>query len=98
MCLAVPGKIVSIEGDDAILRAGKVNFGGIVKQVNLSYVPEAKVNDYVIVHVGFAISIVDEKEAVQVFEYLKSIDELKDLEEEYLKSLAEIKRLGEEAE
>jgi hydrogenase expression/formation protein HypC len=80
------------------LRAGKVNFGGIVKQVNLSYVPEAKVNDYVIVHVGFAISIVDEKEAVQVFEYLKSIDELKDLEEEYLKSLAEIKRLGEEAE
>jgi hydrogenase expression/formation protein HypC len=98
MCLAVPGRIMSIEGDDEILRAGRVNFGGIVKQVNLSYVPEAKVDDYVIVHVGFAISIVDEAEAVQVFEYLKSIDELKDLEEEYLKSLAEIKRLGEEAE
>jgi hydrogenase expression/formation protein HypC len=87
---------MSIEGDDEILRAGRVNFGGIVKQVNLSYVPEAKVDDYVIVHVGFAISIVDEAEAVQVFEYLKSIDELKDLEEEYLKSLAEIKRPGKE--
>jgi len=80
MCLAVPGKIVSIEGQDEIMRAGRVNFGGIVKEVNLSYVPEAKVNDYVIVHVGFALSIVDEKEALQVFEYLKSMDELKELE------------------
>jgi hydrogenase expression/formation protein HypC len=80
MCLAVPGKIVSIAGQDEIVRAGRVNFGGIVKEVNLSYVPEAKVNDYVIVHVGFALSIVDEKEALQVFEYLKSIDELKELE------------------
>jgi len=76
MCLAVPGKIVSIESQDEIMRAGRVNFGGIVKEVNLSYVPEAKVNDYVIVHVGFALSIVDEKEALQVFEYLKSMDEL----------------------
>ena len=76
MCLAVPGKIVSIEAQDEIMRAGRVNFGGIVKEVNLSYVPEAKVNDYVIVHVGFALSIVDEKEALQVFEYLKSMDEL----------------------
>jgi hydrogenase expression/formation protein HypC len=82
MCLAVPGKIVSIEGQDQIMRAGRVNFGGIVKEVNLSYVPEAKVNDYVIVHVGFALSIVDEKEALQVFEYLKSMDELKELEGE----------------
>jgi hydrogenase expression/formation protein HypC len=81
MCLAIPGKILNIEGDDPILRSGKVNFGGVIKQVNLSYVPEAKVNDYVVVHVGFAISIVDEKEAVQVFEYLKSIDELRELEE-----------------
>ncbi len=82
MCLAVPGKIVSIEGDDPILRAGKVNFGGVIKQVNLSYVPEAKVNDYVIVHVGFALSIVDEEEAEQVFKYLKTIGELSEIDGE----------------
>jgi len=82
MCLAVPGKIVSIEGDDPILRDGKVNFGGVVKRVNLSYVPEAKIGDYVIVHVGFALSIVDEEEAKQVFEYLKTIGELSEIEGE----------------
>ena len=82
MCLAVPGRIESIEGDDPIFRTGKVNFGGIVKEVNLSYVPEAKVGDYVMVHVGFAISIVDEEEAKQIFEYLKQISELDELEGE----------------
>ena len=82
MCLAVPGRIISIEGGDPIFRAGRVDFSGIVKEVNLSYVPEAKIGDYVIVHVGFALSIVDEQEAVQVFEFLKSMDELKELEEE----------------
>jgi hydrogenase expression/formation protein HypC len=76
MCLAVPGKIISInESGDAgsLMRFGKVSFGGVVKDVNLAYVPEAKVGDYVIVHVGFAISIVDEKEAEQVFEYLRQM-------------------------
>jgi hydrogenase expression/formation protein HypC len=97
MCLAVPGKIVSIEGQDQIMRAGRVNFGGIVKEVNLSYVPEAKVNDYVIVHVGFALSIVDEKEALQVFEYLKSMNELKELEGESVSWIDESKKLGERA-
>ena len=82
MCLAVPGKIVSIEGDEPIFRAGKVNFGGVFKQVNLSYVPEAKIGDYVIVHVGFALSVVDEEEAKQVFEYLKTIGELSEIEGE----------------
>jgi len=82
MCLAVPGKIVSIEGDDPILRDGKVNFGGVVKRVNLSLVPEAKIGDYVLVHVGFALSIVDEEEAKQVFEYLKMIGELMEFEGE----------------
>lgn len=76
MCLAVPGKVLSIEGAEPILRTGKVQFGGIVKEVHLAYLPEAKVGDYVIVHVGFAISIVDEKEATRVFEYLKEMDEL----------------------
>jgi len=80
MCLAVPGKIVSIEGDDPIIRSGKVNFGGIVKQICLAYVPEAKVGDYVLVHVGFAISTVDEKEAEQVFEYLRQMGDLAELE------------------
>ncbi len=81
MCLAVPGKIESIMGDDPVFRTGKVNFGGIVKEVNLAYVPEAKVGDYVMVHVGFAISVVDEQEARQVFEYLKQISALDELEE-----------------
>ena len=82
MCLAVPGKIVSIEGDDPILRDGKVNFGGVVKRINLSLVPEAKIGDYVLVHVGFALSIVDEEEAKQVFEYLKMMGELMEIEGE----------------
>jgi hydrogenase expression/formation protein HypC len=82
MCLAVPGKIVSIEGDDPILRDGKVDFGGVVKRVNLSLVPEAKIGDYVVVHVGLALSIVDEEEAKQVFEFLKTIGELIEIEGE----------------
>ena len=81
MCLAVPGKIVSIEGSDPIFRCGKVNFGGIQKQINLAYVPEAKVGDYVLVHVGFAISVIDEVEANEVFEYLQKMGELAELEE-----------------
>jgi len=78
MCLAVPGKILNIMGED-VLRSGTVSFSGISKQVNLAYVPEAKVGDYVIVHVGFAISIVDETEAKQTFEYLKQMGELEEL-------------------
>lgn len=79
MCLAVPGKIMSIEGDDPLLRIGKVSFGGIVKEVNLAYVPEAKVDDYVLVHVGFAINTVDEEEAQKIFQYLKEIGDLEEL-------------------
>jgi hydrogenase expression/formation protein HypC len=81
MCLAVPGRILSIEGDDPVLRAGRVDFAGIVKRVNLSYVPEASVGDYVLVHVGFAISTVDEAEARQVFAYLKEMGDLAEIEE-----------------
>jgi len=75
MCLAMPGKILSIEGDDPLDRTAKVSFGGAVRQASLACLPEAKVGDYVIVHVGFAISIVDESEANQVFEYLQEIEE-----------------------
>jgi len=81
MCLAVPGRIVSIAGDDPLMRMAKVNFGGIVKDVNLAYVPDAKVDDYVIVHVGFALNTIDEAEANQVFEYLKEMGELGELED-----------------
>ena len=80
MCLAVPGKILSIDGNDPILRSGRVDFAGVVKQINLAYVPEAQVGDYVLVHVGFAISTVDEAEARQVFEYLKQMGDLEELE------------------
>lgn len=73
MCLAVPGKLLSVEGDDPLLRTGKVDFGGVVKAVSLAYVPEAEVGDYVVVHVGFAISRLDEAEAQEVFEYLREI-------------------------
>ena len=80
MCLAVPGKILSIEGDDPLLRSGKVDFAGVVKRVNLAYVPEAAIGDYVLVHVGFAISTVDEAEAKQVFEYLRQMGDLAELD------------------
>lgn len=65
MCLAIPGKILSISGDDDLTRVGRVSFGGAVKEVSLAYVPEAQVGDYAIVHVGFALSILDEDEAEQ---------------------------------
>lgn len=81
MCLAIPGKVVSISGDDPLTRMGRVDFGGIIKEACLAYVPEVKVGDYVIVHVGFALSKVDEEEAQKVFEYLRQMDELADLKE-----------------
>jgi hydrogenase expression/formation protein HypC len=76
MCLAVPGRVVSVVGEDPVLRTGRVDFGGVEKQVSLAFVPEAREGDYVLVHVGFAISRVDEAEAQKVFEYLKEIDAL----------------------
>jgi hydrogenase expression/formation protein HypC len=80
MCLAVPGRITSIAGDDPYSRIGKIDFGGVLKEASLAYVPEAQVGDYVIVHVGFALSRVDEEEALKVFEYLREIEELGEIE------------------
>jgi hydrogenase expression/formation protein HypC len=80
MCLAVPGQILSIEEADELRRNGRVSFGGVVKQVNLAYVPEARVGDYVVVHVGFALSVVDEEEAQSTLDYLRQMDELQELE------------------
>ena len=82
MCLAIPGKIISISGEDPLERTGKIDFGGILKHASLAYVPEANVGDYVIVHVGFALSRVDEAEAQKIFEYLKEMEDLSELEEE----------------
>ena len=82
MCLAVPGKLISMNDGPPLDRTGRVSFGGIVKEVSLAYVPEARVGDYVIVHVGFALSTVDESEARKVFEYLEQMDELGELENE----------------
>jgi hydrogenase expression/formation protein HypC len=79
MCLAVPGKIISIAGED-LGRTARVSFGGIVREVSLAYVPEAQLGDYAIVHVGMAISLLDEDEALRTFEYLKQIGELEELE------------------
>ncbi len=81
MCLAVPGKILSINDDDPLMKIGQVSFGGIIKEVNLAYVPEATIADYVIVHVGFAISVLDPKEAERVFNYLDEINESPENEE-----------------
>src|ERR1035441_1915903 len=81
MCLAIPGKVTSISGEDPLLRCGKVDFGGVLKDVRVAYVPEVNVGDYVIVHVGFALSRVDEAEANQVFEYLREMQELTELED-----------------
>lgn len=82
MCLAIPGRLEQITNQlDETFRFGKVSFGGIMKEVNLSMVPEANVGDYVLVHVGVAIGIVDEEEAKKTFEYIKQIGELNELNE-----------------
>jgi hydrogenase expression/formation protein HypC len=72
MCLAVPGQITRIiDNNDPLNIIGKVSFGGVIKDVNLAYVPEAKIGDYVIVHVGFALTILDQEEAEQTLQDLK---------------------------
>jgi hydrogenase expression/formation protein HypC len=76
MCLGVPGKVLEIEPNSLGMTMGKVSFGGIAKEVCLAYVPEAEVGDYVIVHAGFAISRLDEAEAMEVFELLNQMEEL----------------------
>ena len=80
MCLGIPGKVVSTFREHDVLM-GKVDFGGIIKEVSLAYVPEVKIGEYVIVHVGFALSRLDENEANKVFQYLKEMDELTELKE-----------------
>lgn len=90
MCLGIPGKVVSIQ-TDASLPMGKVEFGGIIKEVCLAYLPDVRVGEYVLVHVGFAISKVDEEEAAEIFKYVEQIGALSEIEPdaEALGSVAE---------
>lgn len=73
MCLAIPGRIASISGDDPVIRMACVDFGGVAKEINLAYVPEARIGDYILVHVGFALTIIDEAEAERIFACLREI-------------------------
>jgi hydrogenase expression/formation protein HypC len=80
MCLGVPGKVIEISSKPDGMTMGRVSFGGIVKEVCLACTPEVKVGEYVVVHVGFAITTIDEAEALQVFEYLREMDDLGELD------------------
>jgi hydrogenase expression/formation protein HypC len=80
MCLAIPGKIQSIETiHNGMVKMAKVSFGGIIKEASLEMLPNVQVGDYVLVHVGVAISKIDEAEAAKSFEYLKEIGEIDEL-------------------
>lgn len=74
MCLAVPGKIIEIYENNGLLM-GKIDFGGVIREACLSYVPEAKVGDYSIIHVGFALNLIDEKEALETLALLEEISQ-----------------------
>ena len=77
MCLAIPGKLVSIEDStDVLFKSGKVSFDGVIREVNLAAVPEAKVGQYVLGHVGMALNVLDEEEALKTLEYFKELGEL----------------------
>jgi len=76
MCLAIPGLVLSLSGGDPVTRTARVDFGGVVKEINVAYTPEAEVGDYVLVHVGFALTVIDAGEADKVFEHLERIGEI----------------------
>ena len=82
MCLGIPGRVVSIEAESADLAMGTVDFGGVTKEICLACVPEVEVGDHVIVHAGFAISKIDEREAGEVFRMLEEIAETSEQEDE----------------
>ncbi|MBM3290775.1 MAG: HypC/HybG/HupF family hydrogenase formation chaperone [Candidatus Hydrogenedentes bacterium] len=73
MCLAVPGEVVSIDDVDPLMRAARVSFGGIVKEVSLALLPDARTGDYVLVHAGVGIGVIDAEEAERVFTYLEEL-------------------------
>jgi hydrogenase expression/formation protein HypC len=76
MCLAIPGKLISVEeSTDVLFKSGKVSFEGVIREVNLAAVPEAEVGQYVLVHVGMALNIIDEEEALKTLEYFRELGE-----------------------
>lgn len=75
MCLAIPGEIVEIRGDDPLTRMARVRFGGVIREASLAYVPEAEPGDYVLVHAGFAIQTLDEEEARRTLELIEQLGE-----------------------
>ncbi len=82
MCLGVPGQVVEVVHNEIGIPMGKVDFSGVVKEVCFAYTPEVEAGEWVVVHVGFAISKIDEAEAKKVFQYLAEIGELLDLQDE----------------
>jgi hydrogenase expression/formation protein HypC len=80
MCLAIPGKLIEVAPDASGVQMGKANFAGIVKQVCLEYLPDAKAGDYVLVHVGFALQKVDEAEAARTYQALADLQQLGELD------------------
>ena len=80
MCLAIPGKIIEIHKQlDDTFRMARVDFEGVIKEISLAMLPESKINDFVLVHVGVALQIIDEEEAMETMKYLKQIGEAEDL-------------------
>lgn len=73
MCLAVPGRVLSVDGEDPLLRTARVDFGGVVKEISLAYTPEAQVGQYVLAHVGFALALIDETQAAETLAMLHSL-------------------------
>jgi hydrogenase expression/formation protein HypC len=81
MCLGVPGKVIQVEPNALGMVMGKVDFGGVVKEVCLAYVPEAEIGQYVLVHAGFALNVIDEAQAQEIFDLLRQIDDLPQMDE-----------------
>ncbi|MFW6171604.1 MAG: HypC/HybG/HupF family hydrogenase formation chaperone [Planctomycetota bacterium] len=88
MCLGIPGKVLEIvpSEQEGAMRMGKVEFGGIAKDICLAYLPDVEVGDYVLVHVGFAISRLDEEEAAEIFSYIEQMGELSDIHDPFSES------------
>lgn len=82
MCLAIPGKVLEIKGDDPLMRTGRVQFGGVVKEVNLAYTPDVEPDQYVLVHVGFALSVLDEAEAERTLQLVRELESDEDRQRE----------------
>ena len=76
MCLAVPGKVTSIDDSNPELKMAKVNFNGVTKDICVQWLPEVKVDDYVLVHVGFALNTIDEKDAIETIQLLKEMGDI----------------------